>query len=561
MKEKNLFLDYNFFEKLYFKKKRNININFELLYHKKKYNFFLKELTYKFNALVNKKYSQKFWSIVIGKFIYYHLHQCQEVFNSLKNAGKIRKKKIKIINPKFFKTPLNLIDYQNFIQCSELGRMQIFSILIKENFSNNKILFYKNKITFQKNKKEFNLKKNNIKFNFLLKKVRNFIYKKIRNPALLVSGCFWSIEEKINIQYKSYGRIIIDNFFIAENEKTSFDEKLRNKIFSSRKYSNDFDKFFFETLKYCCPKSIIENLNYRINKVEAYLDRNKNLKYILNENLSEDNLILMGVAKNRDIKNIYCEHNTLMHPFKQNWISFIASIFDKYFTLGWKSKNKKFFAGGSLFPWINLKNYQQSKNKKILFIPSISIKRTLFNSSIYGEDSFNNESYFNINKLFFSNINKKICKEMIYKKYPNLVNFSTSYYEKKIYELVKSKNIKIINNNKRLIDEDFNNSKLIVVNYLKTSLIQSIKSNVPTIIFYNNNSYDLKRDLKFFFNDLVEVSIIHNNPLSAAKFINKIGHDPFKWWNSKKTKKARQKFILRNFKSGGHLKKLILDFV
>ena len=250
-----------------------------------------------------------------------------------------------------------------------------------------------------------------------------------------------------------------------------------------------------------------------------------------------------------------------MHPFKQSWISFVTSIFDKYFTLGWKSKNKIFFAGGSLFPWIKLENYQQSKNKKILFIPSISIKRTLFNSSIYGEDSFNNESYFNINKLFFSNIDKKICKEMLYKKYPNLVNFNTSHYEKKIHELVKSKNIQIINNNKRLIDKDFNNSKLIVVNYLKTSLIQSLKSNVPTIIFYNNNSYDLERNSKFFFSELVDASIIHKNPLSAAKFINKIGNDPYEWWNSKKTKKAREKFILKNLKSGSDLKKLILNFV
>ena len=140
------------------------------------------------------------------------------------------------------------------------------------------------------------------------------------------------------------------------------------------------------------------------------------------------------------------------------------------------------------------------------------------------------------------------------------MNFSVSNEEKKIDKLIKKKNITFLDTNKRLIGKDFENSKLIVVNYLKTSLIQSLKTNVPTIIFYNNKSYILKKKYKNFFDELIDASIVHKNPLSAAKFVNKIGYDPYKWWNSKKTKKAREKFILKNLKSGNELKKLILRF-
>ena len=194
---------------------------------------------------------------------------------------------------------------------------------------------------------------------------------------------------------------------------------------------------------------MLENLDFRINETETYLDNFKNIKFIMNENLTEDNLALLSIANSRNIKTIYSEHNTLNHPFVQDWTTFISSLFDYYFTLGWKNNNKKFFAGGSLYPWIKIKkNNLGTKNKKILFIPSIPIKRTLFNSSIYGEDSFNNMNYFNLNKLFFSKIDKKVAKKIIYKKYPNIFNFKLSEHENKISKLLRKYRIKVIDEKK-----------------------------------------------------------------------------------------------------------------
>ena len=345
----------------------------------------------------------------------------------------------------------------------------------------------------------------------------------MRSPNLLVSGCYWSLKEKIDIQFKSNGKIKVDNFFISKQENIPTNNELRNKVFFSNKKADNFDKFFFETLKYCFPKSMLENLDFRINETETYLDNFKNIKFIMNENLTEDNLALLSIANSRNIKTIYSEHNTLNHPFVQDWTTFISSLFDYYFTLGWKNNNKKFFAGGSLYPWIKIKkNNLGTKNKKILFIPSIPIKRTLFNSSIYGEDSFNNMNYFNLNKLFFSKIDKKVAKKIIYKKYPNIFNFKLSEHENKISKLLRKYRIKVIDEKKRLNENDYIKSELIIVNYLKTSLIQTLKSNIPTVIFFNNKSYFLKKKYEDFFKELFKASIVHKNALSAAKFVNKI---------------------------------------
>ena len=132
----------------------------------------------------------------------------------------------------------------------------------------------------------------------------------------------------------------------------------------------------------------------------------------MNENLTEDNLALLSIANSRNIKTIYSEHNTLNHPFVQDWTTFIRSLFDYYFTLGLKNNNKSFLQG-SLYPWIKIKKNNLGTKTKILFIPSIPIKRTLFNSSIYREDSFNNMNYFNLNKLFFLKLIKRLQKNYL----------------------------------------------------------------------------------------------------------------------------------------------------
>ena len=106
---------------------------------------------------------------------FFHIHQCQEVHNSLliqKNLNSARK--IKALNPKFFEIPLTLNDYQKFIQCCDLGREQIFSVLLKQNFSKSKILFYKKKISYpiDKKKEKPTSKKN---YDFILRDLPIFL--------------------------------------------------------------------------------------------------------------------------------------------------------------------------------------------------------------------------------------------------------------------------------------------------------------------------------------------------------------------------------------------------
>jgi putative transferase (TIGR04331 family) len=69
--------------------------------------------------------------------------------------------------------------------------------------------------------------------------------------------------------------------------------------------------------------------------------------------------------------------------------------------------------------------------------------------------------------------------------------------------------------------------------------------NIPTVMFWNTNHWELREPAKTHFNNLIEVGVLHETPESAARHINMIWHDVNSWWNSEIIKEAIHKF--KNF--------------
>jgi putative transferase (TIGR04331 family) len=66
--------------------------------------------------------------------------------------------------------------------------------------------------------------------------------------------------------------------------------------------------------------------------------------------------------------------------------------------------------------------------------------------------------------------------------------------------------------------------------------------NMPTIIFWNPNHWELREGIQPFFELLKEVGIYHETPESAAEQINKIWGTIDNWWFDSSTQLARLKF-------------------
>lgn len=88
-----------------------------------------------------------------------------------------------------------------------------------------------------------------------------------------------------------------------------------------------------------------------------------------------------------------------------------------------------------------------------------------------------------------------------------------------------------------VIDEghfDINNlikkNRIYVSTYNATSFLESITMNIPTIMFWNPNHWEMRDSAIPFFDRLRDVGILHDTPESAAEHVNAIWDDVNFWW-------------------------------
>ena len=512
-------------------------------FEKKKYRKYSKILGLRLNLIHNEGYKVKFWQKMMFYFLLIHISQCYRIYKSSNQIKKI--KNLKYVKFKKFYIPDTQSEHREFFQRSYLGQEKIFSTLVeylKIKYSVQKI--YKNNIL---KKTKTTKVKYKFKFNFVFLRIFNFFLKIIKKPSVLVSKCYWSEESRQRIKFDFLGKIKIHNFYLPTIKDTSISIESRRYLSETSKKFDNFDKFFFKTLSYSFPKSFLENFKLRKKYTLNFINQKKleKIKYILNESLDEDNLLLNALSSEKNIKNIYTEHNFLHHPFVGSHLDLILENFDKYITSGWLIKNnKKIIKGGSHSHVFKFPSTKKNKKQQILFVSGILECRAPFATSMYGEFGFkaSKTTVENMN-IFFSNLNNYNKNKIMIKQHPLSLDKNYSNYNFMDKKVFNNKNL--IKGKKKFI-HFLQNTKLVILPYYSTPFLQSILFNVPTVVFLNQNSYFLKKEYNTYFDDFYKTGILQKNAVSASKFVNKISQDPYKWWYKHDVQKARNKFLKEN---------------
>ena len=87
-----------------------------------------------------------------------------------------------------------------------------------------------------------------------------------------------------------------------------------------------------------------------------------------------------------------------------------------------------------------------------------------------------------------------------------------------------------------------NKSRICISTYNATTYLESLTWNVPTIVFWHPNHWELKEKAKPYFELLRSVGILHETPKGAAKQMIKVWHDVSSWWESDEVQNAREQF-------------------
>ena len=88
-------------------------------------------------------------------------------------------------------------------------------------------------------------------------------------------------------------------------------------------------------------------------------------------------------------------------------------------------------------------------------------------------------------------------------------------------------------------------SRLYISTYNATTYLESLSLNVPTVIFWNPDHWELRESAKPFFEELEDAGIFHITPESAARHVAAIWNDVSAWWTSPKVQAVRDRFCIR----------------
>lgn len=88
-------------------------------------------------------------------------------------------------------------------------------------------------------------------------------------------------------------------------------------------------------------------------------------------------------------------------------------------------------------------------------------------------------------------------------------------------------------------------SRLAISTYNGTTFLESMAANVPTIIFWNPNHWEISKSGSPYMEQLKSAGIFHETPESAAQQVAQVWDDVAGWWNSGRAQSARKEFCHR----------------
>ena len=210
-----------------------------------------------------------------------------------------------------------------------------------------------------------------------------------------------------------------------------------------------------------------------------------------------------------------------------------VKIADKWLSWGWSDQDRE-----NIVPigyWINTINkfkinYTGDALMVECIIPRYSYR--LYASPIAGQWL----DYFNDQKLFLSKLSDSIKKKTALKLGGSDYGWDqVTRWQDEMPELLIHSNVKSI---KKLIQS----CRICIATYNSTTFLEAFAMNVPTIMFWNPNHWEINSTAQPYYDKLKSVGIFHETPESAANQMTKVWDDVGRWWLSESVQNAKNDF-------------------
>ncbi len=94
-------------------------------------------------------------------------------------------------------------------------------------------------------------------------------------------------------------------------------------------------------------------------------------------------------------------------------------------------------------------------------------------------------------------------------------------------------------------------TRVVLCTYNATTFLESFAMDIPTIMFWNPEHWELRQDAVLAFELLEDAGLLFRRPADAARKLSEVWDDVDGWWTSAPVRSARQQFCeLYNWTSG-----------
>lgn len=502
------------------------------------YEKLLLELAKDLNKIHQIEFSIQYWRILIGPWLGYFIHIIYDRWYMIKIASN-EFSNLSTIILKVNNIDLVPRDMNNFneLYTSDLWNHYIYGKII-EKFNSIKVFFKESKCDAKKIENAYTF---NQKIKLLYAKYINIFSKKSK---------YFIINTYLS-KYNLFKLLLNLKILPAPNSsfpvKTEFFSKSKrcfNVISKGILNENNFEDILRTLIIDQIPISYVESFT-ELSKMSKKLNWPHSPKTIFTSNSqNSDDIFKEYSARCIELQNtklIIGQHGGHygIGAFNFNEKHEIKISY-KYLSWGWTNTNSNVYPIGQLKINKTIKK-NISQNKYLVLVTATFPRYSyfLYSAIIASQWLY----YFNDQCEFINNLHDDIKEKSIVRLYKNDYNWEQEKRWKHEFPKI------LLSDGKKSISHELKKCKLFVSTYNATTYLESINLNLPTVIFWDLNYWEICESSIPYFENLKKVGIFHDNPKSAAKHINHIWENVDEWWNSTEVIEA-----IENFKNNYNIK-------
>lgn len=480
------------------------------------YECLLPQLVNKLNLVHQLQLSERSWRIIIGPWLLFYICSVFDRLNHINQAIKLYGdfETITLAAPCFI-TPIDTLDAVLNLK-SDFYNLQIFTKILKIKKVNTPTKVYVAKKSPSRRKSLVSQLISCISIN------TNKIISIFRGDVYFRHSYFPKLIE-FNFFIRNLGKVLFSWHHETQTLRVNLDTQKRKLLTDLHSGNNEFDLCIKHMLPEDIPLCFIESFNVIKDKTRYYYP--KRIKKIFSSNAwywdesfkywaaisAESGTLLYGI-----------QHGGVYGSYQYNMSEeHELSLVDKFYSWGWQASIDKVMPLPATKLIRSIKRKADKKLKKILWVGT-------FNNKYFVQYPFLpylNTEYFAEQISFVNNLSPEVLNKLVHR--PHAESVALGYLDQ-LKVASQNLSIELWNVN---FKESLESCSLFVSDHNSTTFLEALSLNIPTILFWNVNSIELKDSAKPYYNALVEQGILFSSGEDAAKAINSISDDIEGWWS------------------------------